>query len=279
MPDAEVGRFRYRDHELAYEVHGEGPRTFVFIHGLLLDAALNRTIAQRLAARGHRVILPELLGHGRSDRPTHAYEHRLEFYAEQVLALLDHLELDEAVVGGVSLGANVTLQVAVTAPERLRAMVLEMPVLERGSVAGGVQFIPLLLALRYLGWALRPGTRLLARLPRTGLHPLDSFLNTASGDPRELAAVLHGLFAGPTAPHERLRRTIEVPALVIGHGFDRLHPMDDAKALAAELPDARLFEAYTIFEARTMPKRIVGEVAAFLDESWGPRLATARAQA
>ena len=47
-----------------------------------------------------------------------------------MVALLDHLEIDEAVVDGTSLGANTTLEVAALAPERLRGMVLEMPVLD-----------------------------------------------------------------------------------------------------------------------------------------------------
>ena len=272
---ATVDRFTFDGDELTYETHGEGPRVFVYLHGLMLDAALNRTIASMLAEQGHRVVLPELLGHGRSSRPTHAYAHRLEFYADQVVALLDHLGLDEAVVGGVSLGANVTLQMAAAHPERVRAMVLEMPVLERGAIAAVAYFTPMLLALRYGEPVLRPASRLLRALPRTGLHPLDSFLNLASSDPRELAAVLHGLFVGPGCPPARVRRELTIPSLVIGHSGDLLHPMNDANALADELPQCRLVRAWSVLEARTFPRRIVGEIARFLDETWAPTLKVA----
>ena len=51
-------------------------------------------------------------------------------FAGQVVGLLDHLGVDEAVVAGTSLGANVTLEVAAAAPERVRGMVVEMPVLD-----------------------------------------------------------------------------------------------------------------------------------------------------
>ena len=271
-----VGSFTVDGHELVYEVHGDGPRTFVFTHGILLDAAMSRSIATRLARAGNRVVLPELLGHGRSDRPTHAYDYRLEFHADHTLALLDHLEVDQVVLGGTSLGANVALQVAVTAPERLRGLVLEMPVLERGTVAAAIQFSPLLVGLRY-GWPLlRPAARLMSRLPRTGLHVLDSFLNLASSDPRALAAVLHGTFVGPGCPPARLREQIDLPALVIGHGGDLLHPIDDASALVKELPNAQLVKAWSVFEARTFPSRITSSIAAFLDEVWGPQVATDR---
>lgn len=271
-----VGSFRVDGHELVYEVHGDGPRTFLFTHGILLDAAMSRSIATRLARAGNRVVLPELLGHGRSDRPTHAYDYRLEFHAEHTLALIDHLGVDEVVLGGTSLGANVALQVAVTAPERLRGLVVEMPVLERGTVAGAIQFSPLLVGLRY-GWPLlRPAARLMSRVPRTGMHVLDSFLNLVSSDPRALAAVLHGTFVGPGCPPARLREQIDLPTLVIGHSWDLLHPLDDASALARELPNAQLVKAWSVFEARTFPSRITSAIAAFLDEVWGPKVAADR---
>ncbi|MFP5309019.1 MAG: alpha/beta fold hydrolase [Actinomycetes bacterium] len=271
-PTEAIAELEVDGHRLVYEVHGDGPRVFVFLHGLLLDAAMNRTIARRLAREGHRVLLLELLGHGRSDKVRHATEHRLEFHAAHVVALLDHLGLEQAVVGGTSLGANVALQVAVQSPERVRAMVLEMPVLERGAVAAAAQFTPLLLALRY-GWpVLRPATRLAARIPRTGT-PVDSFLGLASTDPRALAAVLHGLFAGPGCPPARDRRALTHPSLVIGHRGDLLHPMNDAAALAAELPNAQLVRAWSVVEARTFPARITAAIDRFLADVWAPRLA------
>jgi pimeloyl-ACP methyl ester carboxylesterase len=272
VPAMSVDAFEADGHRLVYEVHGDGPRVFVFLHGLLLDAALNRSIARRLAAEGHRVVLLELLGHGRSDKVMHATEHRLEFHAAHVVALLDHLGLEQAVVGGTSLGANVALQVAVQSPERVRAMVLEMPVLERGAVAAAAQFTPALLALRY-GWrVLRPLTRLAARLPRTDT-PVDAFLELASTDPRATAAVLHGLFAGPGCPPAVPRRRLAHPTLVIGHRGDLLHPMNDAAALAGELPNATLVRAWSVVEARTFPARMTSAIDGFLSDVWAPRLA------
>lgn len=273
MPTApyELGSFRHGGHRLSYEVHGQGPRVLVYVHGLLLDANLNRDIARRLAARGHRVVLLDLLGHGRSARPTHAYEHRFDLYGEQVLALLDHLGLDDAVVGGVSLGANTTLAAAAIAPERVRAMVVEMPVLERGAVFAAGLFLPLLVATRYLGGLARPLAWAVRHGPRTSFEALDSFLNVAGRDPRETAAVLHGLFFGPTAPTIGDRRALDMPALVIGHDYDLLHPMDDAVALSRELPNAELVEAVTALELRVRPERLVTRMDTFLRRAWRPR--------
>ena len=62
----------YGQYQLGYEVYGSGDRVLVWLHGLLLDASLSRRLAMALAARGNRVVLLDLLGHGRSDKPRHA---------------------------------------------------------------------------------------------------------------------------------------------------------------------------------------------------------------
>jgi pimeloyl-ACP methyl ester carboxylesterase len=267
----ELGSWSWNGHRLAYESHGDGGRLLVFIPGLLLSAACNRQLARGLAARGYRVVVPELLGHGRSDAPRHATEYRLEYLADQVLALLDHLEVDQAVVGGVSLGANVTLQLAVTHPQRLRAAILEMPVLERGGVTAVTMFTPLVYLLRAFPGPARLVMSTARRLPRSPWDAANAFLDAASGDPRATAAVLHGLQAGPLAPPGSERRRIEVPTLIIGHPRDLLHPIDDATALLEELPTARFLQASSMFEARTRPGRVVEAVDGFLTEAWRPR--------
>ena len=268
--DEVVDSFDWRGHRLVYETHGHGPRVFVFTHGLLLDAALNRVIARRLAKLGHRVVLPELLGHGRSDKPTHAYEYRMEFWAEQTAALLDHLRLDQAVVGGVSLGANVALQFANDNPDRTRGLVIEMPVLERGTLVGAAAFLPVMVGLRYWPTAFRPISALGRRLPPTG-HPLDSFAHLFAAEPREIGAVLHGLFVGPTTPAARERRAITAPTLILGHRHDLLHALDDAQSLAREMPNTTFVEARSVMEARTRPNRVIEAIDRFLDEVWEPR--------
>jgi pimeloyl-ACP methyl ester carboxylesterase len=260
-----IGTFAYREYELAYEDHGSGDRVVVLLHGILLDANLNRSLADELAARGYRVLLLDLLGHGRSDKPRHAGAHRMDLYAEQVVTMLDVLGVDEAVVGGVSLGADVALQVAVHAPERVAGLIVEMPVLEWAAPAAASAFIPLLLAVHYARPVFRRLTGLIARLPRTRISPLDSVLNALSLDPDEIAAVLHGVLLGPIAPTFQERSAITAPTLVIGHRSDLIHPFSDAQNLVAALPNARLLEAHSVMELRVRPARLVAEIASFLD--------------
>lgn len=265
-----VGDVYVNGRRLVYELHGTGPHTLVFVHGLLADARLNRPLARALGERGHRVVVPDLLGHGRSDRVRDPAQLRLERYAEQVVALLDHLGLEHATIGGVSLGANVALEVAAGHGDRVAGLVVESPVLERGAVAGRVHLAPLLLALRAAPWLARCAAAAVAHWPRTGLPAIDALLDAASTDPDMLAAVIDGWLSGPTAPSRSRRRRIGQPALVIGHVLDPLHPIEDAAALVAELPDARLVVATSVLEAHACPDRLVAHIAAFLDDLTPP---------
>src|SRR5205807_4834463 len=130
-------------------VHGSGPRPMVLLPGLLLSQKMQTPLARTLAKRGNRVITLDPLGHGQSDRPRQMWRYNMTEFARQTVALLDHLEIEEAVVGGTSLGANITLEVAAAAPDRLRGMIIEMPVLDNAIPACAAAFTPLLFALTF----------------------------------------------------------------------------------------------------------------------------------
>lgn len=264
----------YGQYRLSYEVYGSGDRVLVWVHALLFDANLGRGLARRLAARGNRVVLLDLLGHGRSDRPRHAGPHRMDLYAEQVVCLLDELGVGQAVLGGVSLGTNVSMLAAVQAPGRVRGLVLEMPVLERAAPAAALTFVPLLLEAHYARPVMRLVSRVVSRVPRTGLGALDSVINAAASDPEEIAAVLNGILLGPVAPTVEQRGTIAAPALVLGHGIDLIHSFKDAERLTRQLPDARLIRTRTFAELWVRPARLTAEISDFLDVVWaddGPK--------
>jgi pimeloyl-ACP methyl ester carboxylesterase len=273
--------FAHDGQRLAYEEVGTGSRPVVLLPGLLLPRRMHHPLARRLARRGHRVLLLDPLSHGDSDRVEGVGRYSMTAFAEQTVALLAHLGLDEAVVGGTSLGANVALEMGLLAPERMRGMVLEMPVLEGGMVVGALVFPPAVLAIRAGARLLEPLAALARRVPRGSTALGDSLLSWVSQDPRASADVIHGLLYGRTAPSRTERRAIDVPALVIAHRLDPLHPLDDCEAAVRDLPDARMVRARTMLEMRFAPDRLAGEIADFLDEVWArdagaPRLAPAR---
>lgn len=266
--------FVHDGQRLAYTEYGEGPRVLILLPGLLLTQRMHEPLATALARRGHRVITLDVLGHGSSDRPPDMWRYSMSIFAEQAVALLDHLGLEEAVVGGTSLGANITLEVAALAPERLRAMVIEMPVLDNALIACALAFTPPLIALTAgepLMRLVQVGAKAIPRriVPFWGNVVLD----WVRQDPAPSAAVLQGLFFGRIAPHRSIRATFETPALVIGHTRDPVHPFSDAAMLAQELRNSRFIQAESFLELRFWPERLTNEIADFLDEAWKPRRA------
>lgn len=262
--EGESGRDR-----VEYTEFGSGESWVVLIHGQLMTRRMQQPLARALAAQGLHVLTVDLLGHGRSDRPADPLAYSTTGFAEQVVALLDHVGADQAVIGGTSLGANVSLEVAAIAPERVRGLLLEMPVLDNAVEAGIVATAPLMFAARYLPLTITALRRLTRPVPR-GLVPfwtgvaLDVF--NQRGD--AMAAVIHGVFFGRMAPPSKQRRRITAPALVIGHAADPVHPAADAAMLAEELPNGRFVGAHSIVEWRLRPARLDREAVEFAQECW-----------
>ncbi len=284
--------FKLEGQRLAYTEYGGGPaavtrdgargrtarsatasgRPLILLHGLLLSQEMHKPLAEDLAARGNRVITLDLLGHGRSDRPRDMWRYSMASYGREVVALMDHLEIDEAVVMGTSLGANAALEVASQSPERLRGLVVEMPVLDNGLLGSALAFTPLLVALTFG----EPIMKLLARasraVPRRLLpHYGNVMLDVVRQEPGPGGALLQGLFFGRIAPPRSERSTFATPTLILGHGRDPVHPFSDAGMLAKEMGHARLVEASSLIELRVQPERLTNEIATFLDEVWRSR--------
>lgn len=269
MHRVEQGSFRHEGYTLAYEQHGAVDAVpIVLLHGILLDAAVNRDLAGPLADAGFRVILLDLLGHGRSDKAD-AAELRNDFFAEQVIACLDHLQIDKAIVGGLSLGAIVSLHVGVLAPQRLTALFIEMPVMEASAPFAATLFAPLIYATRYAPWMFSGVSRLAQSLPRPRSGIWETVINAIGQGPAAISAILHGVVVGPVVPQRRQRRQIQVPTLIVGHSGDWLHALTDAKNLSEELPNAKLLVAKSIFELRTKPERLMPEIVQWLREAAG----------
>jgi 3-oxoadipate enol-lactonase len=110
---------------LAYEVTGDGPAVML-VHGFGLDMRMWEPQVEHLAAR-YRVVRYDCRGFGASGAfdPAVPYTH-----AGDLVALLDHLAIGEAVLAGLSFGGRVALQTALAAPARVRGLVLLDAVLD-----------------------------------------------------------------------------------------------------------------------------------------------------
>jgi pimeloyl-ACP methyl ester carboxylesterase len=264
-----IGQFFHDDHRLEYTEYGSGERWVVLVHGQLMPRRMHEPLARKLAGGGAHVLTLDLLGHGRSDRPTDPLLYSMTDFGEQVVALLDERGIEQAVIGGTSLGANVSLEVAAAAPERVRGLLLEMPVLDNAVEAGIVAFAPLLFVSRLFPFVVT-GLRMVTRAVPRGIVPfwVGIGLDTCDQRPAAVAAAVHGIFFGRIAPPTRVRTTLDVPTMVVGHPRDPIHPAADAEMLADEIPGARFVEAKSILEWRAHPERLDRLAMEFVDQCW-----------
>jgi pimeloyl-ACP methyl ester carboxylesterase len=277
--------FDFEGHRLVYDEYGSGDQVVVLLPGMLLSRKMHGPLAEAIASRGHRVVCLDLLGHGESDRPPEMPNYSMTIFGRQTIALLDHLGVEQAVIGGPSLGANTSLEAAAAAPGRVRGLLIEMPVLDNALLGCAIAFAPLLLGLTFGA----PVARVIARgaglVPRGSSLLSDMALDWLSQDPKPSASVLQGLFFGRVAPPPEERRTMKQRTLVIGHYRDPIHPFSDSDMLVREMPNARLLQANSVLELWLTPERLTHEISAFIDECFkaqpregGRRRAPARAR-
>jgi pimeloyl-ACP methyl ester carboxylesterase len=230
---------------------------------------MHEPLARALAGAGNHVIAVDLLGHGTSDRPADPTQYSMADFGRQVIDLLDAIGADKAIIGGTSLGANVSLEVADQYPERVQGLILEMPVLDNAVEAGIIAFAPLMFVARFTP-VLVTGLRLVTSvIPRRLVGFWGGIaLDTMRQYPQPMGAAVHGIFFGRIAPSSRLRQQITAPALVIGHPRDPIHPAADAAMLASELPNSTFVRAESILEWRRRPERLNNETIAFVEHCY-----------
>lgn len=265
MNSMREGEIEYRGRKIGYTQWGEGERTIVLTHGLLMNRRMYDKLGPALAGEGFRVVAIDMLGHGRSDRPEDMRLYSIPAFSHQLEVAIETLELDRPVIGGTSLGANISLDLAVRRPDIARGLFIEMPVLDNALVGAVIAFTPVLLGLRFGRPLLEPLSWITRRIPRSTLGA-DILLDWVRQTPEPSRAVMEGVLFERTAPPHHDRVQIDLPALVIGHQADPLHPFSDSNMLHRELPDSRLVEATSLAEWRLTPTRLNSELARFLDD-------------
>lgn len=216
----------------------------LLLHGHTLDRRVWDGVAERLHEHGARTLCPDLRGHGRSLRPERGYH--WSHHAADMAAVLDAAGVGRCAVVGFSLGGGVALEMAVTMPSRVAALVLVSPVLPDR------RWEPEFLAnLKEVARTIRTeGVRAAMLGPWLG-SPLFAPSLAVPGMRERLAGIL-GDFPGAdyvatsvdapardwTLP-ERLRE-IGVPTLVISPELDMAGFRGYAEEIAAGVPAARL---------------------------------------
>ena len=108
--------------DVYFEVHGSGPAVLL-THGYSATSEMWHGQLPSLAT-DHTVIIWDMRGHGRSDSPAAADAYSADLTVDDMAALLDHVGVESAVVGGLSLGGYMSLGFHVAHPTRVRSLLL-----------------------------------------------------------------------------------------------------------------------------------------------------------
>jgi len=118
--DFDLRHVSIHGHDVGYRMAGDGP-VLLLIHGIAGSSSAWREVMPTLAER-YTVVAPDLIGHGRSDKPPGDYS--LGAYASAMRDLLGALSIERASVVGQSFGGGVALQLAYQHPEICERLVL-----------------------------------------------------------------------------------------------------------------------------------------------------------
>jgi len=197
---------------------------------------------------GVRLISFDCRAHGRT-RPVGPPEKiSLAGFAEDLLALMDHLQIEKAVVGGISMGAAVALNFASRYPQRVLGLVLHRPAWLDGPRRDNMAVFTAIASLlrrhgAEKGLALFKQSdiyrRALAESPGTAQSLASQFLH-----PRAEETVVRLEKIPLDSPgSDRLQwRAIDVPTLVLANDHDAIHPLAYGVTLAREIPGAQFKE-------------------------------------
>jgi pimeloyl-ACP methyl ester carboxylesterase len=215
----------------------------VFQHGLCGQAS--QTLEVFPVDPRFQLYTLECRGHGQSESgPTNAFS--INTFATDVAAMVEAEKLAPCIVGGISMGAAISLHLAVHRPELVKALVLARPawVVEKApannqpNIAVGAllaQHPPEIAKVKFLE------TDLAQTLAKTAPDNLASLLSFFAREPIAITAALLTSIAsdGPGVTEAHVRN-IKVPTLIIATTHDYIHPLTHAEALHSMIPQSQL---------------------------------------
>ncbi|QBJ98246.1 alpha/beta hydrolase [Rhodococcus sp. ABRD24] len=271
----------------AFRMAGEGPAVLL-LHGIGDNSSTWNEIIPHLA-QNYTVIAPDLLGHGRSDKPRADYS--VAAYANGMRDLLSVLGIDKVTVVGHSLGGGVAMQFAYQFPH----MVDRLALVSTGGVTKDVHPLLRLISMPVVNEALK-----LLRIPGaiTTVRVVGEVISRLHGSPLRPGAILHdtpdlvrvlGALPDPTAYEAYLRTlrsvvdwrgqvvtmldrcylTENLPVQLIWGDRDSVIPISHGHLAHSAMPGSRLeiFEGAGHFPFRDDPLRFLSVVEDFLQST------------
>ena len=268
-------------HDLCYLDAGDTGPVVLFIHGLLGSSLSWAHLVDRLDTR-HRVIAPDLFGHGGSAKPRGDYS--LGSHAATLRDLLDHLGVERVTLVGHSLGGGIAMQFCYLFPDRVERLVLvssgglgrDVSPLLRSATLPGAEWVLPLLASRWLRGRAEAVARPFARFAgRTGSDLTEAwrgFTSLGDADSRRafLATTRSVLDPGgqTVTAHDHLPMSRPPATLIVWGTRDRMIPTWHATTAHQAIPGSRveLFEGAGHFPYLDDPERFADLLVDFIAE-------------
>ena len=265
-------------HEFWYLDSGDGPAV-MFIHGLTSSHRNWVHLVQKLDT-DHRVVAPDLFGHGASDKLMGDYS--LGAHAATLRDLLDRLDIDQVTLVGHSFGGGIAMQFCYLFPERVERLVLVAsgglgrsvsPLLRAATLPGAGVLLPLIASGWVRGRAEAAGRILSSTGWRASSDTTEiwrGFTSLADADTRRaFLATTRGVVdpGGQTVTaHDHLPMAIQVPTLVVWGTKDRMIPAWHATTAHEVITDSRvvLFEGAGHFPHLDRPERFAQLLSDFM---------------
>lgn len=225
---------------LAFTDRGKG-LPLLLIHGFPLCRKMWRPQAEALAKSGCRVIAPDLPGFGESSSSSATAS--MSYYADNIVMLMDHLGIDKAVVGGMSMGGYVLLNLLERYPDRIAAPIFIV------TKAGGDDDYGKERRTALAEACLAKGVMPVAEVFHNILFAPDTLTDKPelveevfgwmrATNPASAAAAL--LAMRDRKDYVSLLNSITHQALVIGADQDQAIPLENSNTIAEGLPNSRL---------------------------------------
>ena len=265
-------------HDLRYLDRGAGPPV-MFIHGLLGSSRSWVQLVDGLSG-AHRVLAPDLFGHGASAKPMGDYS--LGAHAAVLRDLMDRLDIERVTLAGHSLGGGIAMQFCYLFPGRVDRLVLissgglgrsVSPLLRFATIPGAEWVLPLLAS----SWARGRVEAAGRSLSRIGWRPSaevvrawQGFTTLADSDSRQafLATIRSVMDPGgqTVSAHDRLPMAKDLPTLIVWGTRDRVIPAWHATAAHVAIAGSQveLFEGAGHFPHLDDPARFIHILTAFM---------------
>lgn len=230
---------------LYYEAHGEGD-PFLFLSETHCDGEVWKIYQVPEFSQDYQVITMDYRGTGRSDKPSMPYT--TQMFADDALAVLDHLEVGPAIVCGHSMGGRVAQLLAISHPDRVKKLILA----STGASFPNTKGIPLKIATEMVEWGyekyVRDHSILVGFTPEfVKQHPerVEHYLTVRMANMGPVEFYFRHLIARQSHDTTGVLEKIEAPTLILVGEDDRNVTSDVSHRTSAEIlehgiPDARL---------------------------------------